>query len=103
MRTIVSSFLVFSLLFVAGCRKEPQEQSREELRGTITVSGAWALYPMVVRWAEEFQKIHRHVKIDVAAGGAGVEAVLYGHNAHAIAFELVGDVQQVAQVAAQAV
>ncbi|MGZ3495749.1 MAG: hypothetical protein ACXWM6_17285, partial [Thermodesulfobacteriota bacterium] len=25
-----------------------------ELRGTIRVSGAWALYPMVVKWGEEF-------------------------------------------------
>jgi ABC-type phosphate transport system substrate-binding protein len=49
MRTILSSFLVFSLLFAVGCGKDSQDQSREGLRGTITVSGAWALYPMVVR------------------------------------------------------
>lgn len=39
--------------------------------GTITVSGAWALYPMAVRWAEEYQTLHPDVRIDVAAGGAG--------------------------------
>ena len=43
----------------------------EELSGTVTLSGAWALYPMAVKWAEEFQKIHPQVKIDIAAGGAG--------------------------------
>ena len=43
----------------------------EELQGSITLSGAWALYPMAVKWAEEFQKIHPAVKIDVSAGGAG--------------------------------
>jgi phosphate transport system substrate-binding protein len=43
----------------------------EPLTGTITLSGAWALYPMVIKWAEEFQKIHPRVRIDVAAGGAG--------------------------------
>ena len=43
----------------------------EALSGTITMSGAWALYPMAVKWAEEFQKIHNGVRIDVAAGGAG--------------------------------
>lgn len=43
----------------------------EELKGSITVSGAWALYPMAVKWAEEFQKVHPAVKIDVSAGGAG--------------------------------
>jgi len=42
-----------------------------ELTGTIKVSGAWALYPMMVKWAEEYQKIHLGVKIEVSAGGAG--------------------------------
>jgi phosphate transport system substrate-binding protein len=41
------------------------------LSGTISVSGAWALYPMVLKWAEEFKKIHPRVQIDVQAGGAG--------------------------------
>jgi phosphate transport system substrate-binding protein len=39
--------------------------------GTIAISGAWALYPMVVKWAEEYQKLYPKVRIDVAAGGAG--------------------------------
>ena len=42
-----------------------------DLSGTITLSGAWALYPMVVRWAEEFQKEHPAVHVDIGAGGAG--------------------------------
>lgn len=41
------------------------------VRGTIRVSGAWALYPMMVKWAEEFKKIYPQVRIDVSAGGAG--------------------------------
>jgi phosphate transport system substrate-binding protein len=41
------------------------------LSGTISVSGAWALYPMVLKWAEEFKKIYPRVQIDVQAGGAG--------------------------------
>ena len=43
----------------------------EELSGTITLSGAWAIYPTAVAWAEEFQKLHPKVRIDVSAGGAG--------------------------------
>ncbi len=43
----------------------------QELEGTITLSGAWALYPMAVRWGEEFQKLHPKVKVEVSAGGAG--------------------------------
>jgi ABC-type phosphate transport system substrate-binding protein len=46
-------------------------ESEDELAGTITVSGAWALYPMVVRWAEVFRELHPDVKIDISAGGAG--------------------------------
>jgi len=39
--------------------------------GRITISGAWALYPMMVRWTEEFQKVHPGVSFDLSAGGAG--------------------------------
>lgn len=38
---------------------------------TIKVSGAWALYPMMIKWAEEYQQIHPEARIDVSAGGAG--------------------------------
>jgi len=44
---------------------------KKELSGNLSLSGAWALYPMAVKWAEEFQKIHPRVRIDVQAGGAG--------------------------------
>lgn len=43
----------------------------DTLKGKITISGAFALYPLVVKWAEEFQKIHPRVTINVSAGGAG--------------------------------
>jgi phosphate transport system substrate-binding protein len=49
----------------------PNLKSQETLRGQITLSGAFALYPMAVKWAEEFRKIHPKVKIDISAGGAG--------------------------------
>jgi phosphate transport system substrate-binding protein len=43
----------------------------DSLKGTITISGAWALYPMMVRWGEEFTKLHPQVQFDISAGGAG--------------------------------
>jgi ABC-type phosphate transport system substrate-binding protein len=46
-------------------------ESEGELKGKITVSGAWALYPMTIRWAEEFRRLHPDVEIDISAGGAG--------------------------------
>jgi phosphate transport system substrate-binding protein len=39
--------------------------------GRLTLSGAWALYPLAVRWQDEFQKTHPGVHVDVQAGGAG--------------------------------
>jgi phosphate transport system substrate-binding protein len=46
-------------------------QPKSELKGNISVSGAFALYPLTVKWAEEFRKIHPGVKFDISAGGAG--------------------------------
>jgi len=43
----------------------------KELEGNVSLSGAWALYPMALKWAEEFGKIHPKVRLDVQAGGAG--------------------------------
>jgi ABC-type phosphate transport system substrate-binding protein len=42
-----------------------------KLEGRIAISGAFALYPMMVRWTEEFQKVHPGVSFDLSAGGAG--------------------------------
>ncbi len=43
----------------------------EPLSGTISVSGAFALYPMMTVWADEFTKLHPDVQFDVQGGGAG--------------------------------
>lgn len=71
MRKIFSSLLIISLFFGIRIQTDSVEAKETELEGTITISGAWALYPMTVKWAEEFQKIHPEVRIDVSAGGAG--------------------------------
>jgi phosphate transport system substrate-binding protein len=75
----IAVLLVASIVFgggVAGWGAERKalpgsKAGTAELLGTIRVSGAWALYPMMVKWAEEFKKIHPKVRIDVSAGGAG--------------------------------
>lgn len=43
----------------------------ERLSGSISLSGAFALYPLAVQWADEFRKLHPDVRIDLSAGGAG--------------------------------
>jgi phosphate transport system substrate-binding protein len=37
----------------------------------IYVSGAFALYPLMVQWGQEYHKIYPDVTVDVSAGGAG--------------------------------
>lgn len=62
------------LLFQISCsnsKTENKDSKQTELSGNISISGAFALYPMVVKWAEEFQKINPNIRIDVSAGGAG--------------------------------
>ena len=63
------------LLVLTGCSRKQKgselQSDDNSLKGLISISGAFALYPVTVRWAEEFQKIHPGVKIDISAGGAG--------------------------------
>lgn len=39
--------------------------------GNTSLSGAFALYPLVVVWSEDFKKIHPNVRFNISAGGAG--------------------------------
>ncbi len=41
------------------------------LKGTISMSGAFALYPLANVWAEEFRKEYPDVRINISGGGAG--------------------------------
>ena len=45
----------------------------------ISLSGAFAMYPLVVQWAADYNALHPDVKIDISAGGAGkgITDVLY--------------------------
>jgi phosphate transport system substrate-binding protein len=49
----------------------PTAVSSKEPEGAIRVSGAFALYPMMLRWSEEYTKLHPKVIFDISAGGAG--------------------------------
>lgn len=69
-------FLV-SIVLLTACSSKAKQDSASDgnttdgLSGEIQLSGAFALYPMAVKWAEEFRKIHPNVKIDISGGGAG--------------------------------
>ena len=52
-------------------KDRPAAANADDLKGTINISGAFALYPLTVKWAEEFKKLHPNVVFNVSAGGAG--------------------------------
>jgi len=68
---LLGCLLFFSFLCLGCSPIDRSPQSESEPEGTIAISGAWAIYPMMVRWTEEFQAVYPHVRFDVSAGGAG--------------------------------
>jgi phosphate transport system substrate-binding protein len=56
--------LALAIIFSACSSGKKKEQ-------TISLSGAFALYPMVIKWSEEYQKEHPEVRFNISAGGAG--------------------------------
>lgn len=75
--TLLSTLVCASLLLSACGNGGPSApgadsaSSSDTLSGTISVSGAFALYPMMTVWADEFSKQHPDVQFDVQGGGAG--------------------------------
>jgi len=62
------------ILSLSSCNQSGKNSgvaNTDNLKGKITLSGAFALYPLAVKWAEEFQKLHPGVTVNVSAGGAG--------------------------------
>ncbi len=85
----LASLLVTASLLLAGCGASTPEPApaetieassgqeteaapaEESLSGIISISGAFALYPMMTVWADEFSNIHPDVQFDIQGGGAG--------------------------------
>ena len=63
-------FLIGAIL-VAGCSPTGSPSTSSELKGTIVISGADALYPIMNLWAHIYQKAYPEVMFDISAGGAG--------------------------------
>ncbi len=75
-QTKQSFFLAITVVIIIyGCRSANKDkeiiENKGDIKGTISISGAFAIYPMTVKWAEEYNKVHPGVQIDVSAGGAG--------------------------------
>lgn len=70
MKRKLSTIATLAILIISGFTV-PTGCGTKSGHESITVSGAFALYPLTVKWAEEYQKLHPEVTIDVSAGGAG--------------------------------
>jgi phosphate transport system substrate-binding protein len=72
-KTLIAAVAAISVLIGASSfvKLNPVKPAADDLEGTISISGAFALYPITVKWADEFRKLHPNVKFNISAGGAG--------------------------------
>lgn len=68
----IVAWIAIPLLLLAACSGSGQvAPPADDATTAISVSGAFALFPMVTVWAEEYEKTNPNVTFDVQAGGAG--------------------------------
>lgn len=69
------AFLTILILFLfnSGCSKKEQQSNQDPhaIEGKISISGAFALYPLTNVWAAEFKKEYPNIRINISGGGAG--------------------------------
>jgi phosphate transport system substrate-binding protein len=71
--------LLLCLGMLTGCKprkseKAPeniQETAKSSISGHIRISGAYALYPLVQKWVDEFRQSYPAVQIDISQTGTG--------------------------------
>ena len=68
---ILSPLAVFIAIAATFSCGSGDSHVKKDVEGQVSLSGAFALYPLAVQWSNEFQALHPSVKIDVSAGGAG--------------------------------
>jgi len=71
-QTILGAIAIAGIVVtLSSFKKNEHKPVIDDLKGTINISGAFALYPITVKWAQEFKKIHPNVVFNISAGGAG--------------------------------
>jgi phosphate transport system substrate-binding protein len=65
MKNRIVILIMALLVFVSSC------VSKKRAEETVNISGAFALYPMVIKWSDEYRKEHPEVRFNISAGGAG--------------------------------
>jgi len=65
MKKINYIFILVAIILLSSCVSKKQKER------TLNFSGAFALYPMTIKWSEEYKKEHEEVRFNISAGGAG--------------------------------
>ncbi len=65
MKTTKVTLILAVIILLAACTSTKKKEQ------TISLSGAFALYPLVIKWSEEYQKENPEVRFNISAGGAG--------------------------------
>ncbi len=65
MKRTVLIYSLLAVILVSSC------VSKEQKEATISLSGAFALYPLVIKWSEEYKKENPQARFNISAGGAG--------------------------------
>lgn len=65
MKRRTSIYLLIAAFIMSSCMSNKQEEN------TINISGAYALYPLVTKWSEEYKKDHEEINFNISAVGAG--------------------------------
>ena len=63
-RNRIIYFLAFAILLSSCASKKRKAE-------TISLSGAFALYPLAIKWSEEYKKVHPEIRFNISGGGAG--------------------------------
>ena len=62
---------VVAVFLLTSCGTRNTKTADGKLKGELSLSGAFALYPLAVQWAAEFGAQNPGVHVDISAGGAG--------------------------------
>lgn len=63
-RSFLLLFLLSASFYLNSCNSRQSAQN-------VTITGAFALYPIAVKWADAYKKDHPETSFDISGGGAG--------------------------------
>ncbi|OGD12323.1 MAG: hypothetical protein A2Y86_06250 [Candidatus Aminicenantes bacterium RBG_13_62_12] len=69
--SIACGLAILIIALAAGCGSgENKSAEKTALEGDVSITAAFAIYPLILKLADEFQKIHPELRFDISASGA---------------------------------